>query len=114
MPSDSTPSPWITSWLLYTVNINPCVLPRDTIQLGRILRALLFERLHTTRHTKQLIFPLPDEETEERKDALRTKVTKYMSRAEELKTLVREGRPRVASGDELIPNQLLSKYLVAL
>ncbi|KAL5260033.1 hypothetical protein ACHWQZ_G010221 [Mnemiopsis leidyi] len=47
------------------------------------------------------------EESKERKDALRSKVTKYMSRAEELKTLVREGRPRVASGDELIPNQLL-------
>ncbi|XP_063679203.1 serine/threonine-protein kinase ULK3-like isoform X3 [Bolinopsis microptera] len=47
------------------------------------------------------------EDSEERKDALRGKVTKYMSRAEELKTLLREGRPRVASGDELIPNQLL-------
>ena len=53
-----------------------------------------------------------DEESDERKDALRVKVTKYMSRAEELKTLVREGRPRVASGDELIPNQLLSNCLV--
>ena len=72
----------------------------------------------TSHYIKQLIFllvfSLSDEETEERKDALRSKVTKYMSRAEELKTLVREGRPRVASGDELIPNQLLSKYLVYL
>ena len=59
-----------------------------------------------------MLFIYSDEESEERKDALRGKVTKYMSRAEELKTLVREGRPRVASGDELIPNQLLSGCFV--
>lgn len=47
------------------------------------------------------------ENAEERKAALRAKVTKYMSRAEELKSLVRDGRPRVASGDELIPSQHL-------
>jgi hypothetical protein len=57
-------------------------------------------------------YTFSDEESAERKDALRGKVTKYMSRAEELKTLVRDGRPRVASGDELIPNQLLSKCVL--
>ena len=52
----------------------------------------------------------PDEDNEDRKSALRSKVTKYITRAEELKTLVRDGRPRIASGDELIPSQQLSKF----
>jgi len=47
------------------------------------------------------------EESDERKEALRAKVNKYMSRAEELQTLLRDGRPRLASGDELIPCQTL-------
>ena len=53
-----------------------------------------------------------DEQSEDRKDALRAKVAKYMSRAEELKSLLRDGRPRIATKEELIPCQQLSKLKI--
>ena len=109
MLSGSTQSPWIISWLQYIVNTHSI---SRTIELVSTNIAAMFKlaQIHDICN-----FSLSsDEDSEERKDALRGKVTKYMSRAEELKTLLREGRPRVASGDELIPNQLLSKFVISI